>query len=388
VILTNSLCKKTRNRSIKAFHINSSDSEVCADEESWSGKSEEIIDMSSVEDRKSGQCAGKRKLTSFSRKEVKSQDHTDMKNESDSKLVHGKTPTNVHTGSKSDEEILKGNNQENFDLSPSPDDPMVNIFNNEFAKSVSNNTKEASKTTKIVNISVSGPFQNRRSGFTYWSVIYGDQEAWFLKSNFMKGFVKLMLTSLKFRHEEVVHCASYKVINIGKVEFGEESKWKLMTKKNGKVKTVPKMSFVFGSKTSEEATALTHLRYILDKVTWGLKTCKHNPMGFTIWKYCEQNEEAICNYMMREYHSQEAGQKKMTASVDAAFKNGYSLKLNTYLNQYMVDYDIVCVLKEEMGFRSWSDMSELELVFCFRNHTSKKNLPDWNIEEEKISSAK
>ncbi len=53
-----------------------------------------------------------------------------------------------------------------------------------------------------------------------------------MKSNFMKGFVKLVLTSLTFRHEEVVHCASYKDINIRKVEFGEESKWKRMTKKN------------------------------------------------------------------------------------------------------------------------------------------------------------
>ncbi len=79
------------------------------------------------------------------------------------------------------------------------------------------------------------------------------------------------------------------------------------------------MSFVFGSKTSEEATALTRLRYILDKVTWCLNTHKHNLMGFLIWKYCEQNEEAICNYMMMEYHSQEADQEKITASVDAAF---------------------------------------------------------------------
>ncbi len=176
--------------------------------------------------------------------------------------------------------------------------------------------------------------------------------------------------------------------NIRKVEFGEESKWKRMTKNNRKVKTVPRMSFVFGSKTSEEATALTCLRYILDKVTWRLKTRNHKPMGFLIWEYCEQNEEAICNYMMREYHSQEAGQEKMTASVDAAFKNGYSLKLNTILNQYMVDYDIVCVLKEEIGFRSWSDMSELELSFCSRNHTSRNNLSDWNIEEEKFSLGK
>jgi hypothetical protein len=52
----------------------------------------------------------------------------------------------------------------------------------------------------------------------HWSVIYGDQEAWFLKYNFMKGFVKSVMTSFKFRHEEVVHCASYKDINIHKVE--------------------------------------------------------------------------------------------------------------------------------------------------------------------------
>jgi hypothetical protein len=150
------------------------------------------------------------------------------------------------------------------------------------------------------------------------------------------------------------------------------------------VKTVPRMSFVFGSKTSEEATTLTRLRYILDKVTWCLKICNHNPMGFIIWKYCEENEEAICNYIMSKCHSQDAGQKKMTALVDAVFKNGYSLKLDTYLNQYMVDYNIVCVLKEEMGFRSWSDMSELELGFCFRNHTSKNNLSCLEHQRRKI----
>ncbi len=99
--------------------------------------------------------------------------------------------------------------------------------------------------------------------------------------------MKPVLTSLKFRHEEVVHCASYKDMNIRKVEFGEESKWKHVNKRNGKVKTVPRMSFVFGSKISEEATSLERLRYILDKAVWCLKACKHNPMGALIWKYCE-----------------------------------------------------------------------------------------------------
>ncbi len=162
-----------------------------------------------------------------------------------------------------------------------------------------------------------------------------------------------------------------------------------MTKRNGQVKTIPRMSFVFGRKTSDEGTSLKVLGYVLDKVFWCLKACKHNPMGSLIWKYSEQNEQAICNFNMKEYHSQEAGQEKMTATVDSAFLNGYSLWLNTHLSQYMVDYNIVCVLKEEMGFKRWSDLSDLELGFCFKNHSSKKSLRDWNIKkEEKFSSAK
>ncbi len=166
----------------------------------------------------------------------------------------------------------------------------------------------------------------------YWSVIYGDHETWFLKSNFMKGFVKSVMTFLKFSPEATVHCASYKDINIRKVEFGEESKWKRVTKRNEQVKTIPRMSFVFGRKTSDEGTGLKVLGYVLDKVFWCLKAHKRNPMSSLIWKYSEQNKQAICNFFMREYHSQEAGQEKMTVTVDSAFKNGYSLWLNTHLN--------------------------------------------------------
>jgi hypothetical protein len=142
--------QKTTNTSIKSFRKNSSDSEVSAHEESRCGKSEESNGTSSDEDRKSRQCAGKQNSKYFSQKKAKSHDHTDIKNESGSKLEHGKTPTNVHIGNKSDEEIMKGNNQENYNLSPSPDDPMVDIFNNDFAKSVCDNTKELPKLPKLL----------------------------------------------------------------------------------------------------------------------------------------------------------------------------------------------------------------------------------------------
>ena len=158
-------------------------------------------------------------------------------------------------------------------------------------------------------------------------------------------------------------------------------------KKNGKTKTDPRMSFVYGcdsSETENSALGVNMLRQILDKVTWAMKACTRNPLGNLIWRYCEENEVAIVNYMMGEYNSQEASEEIMTKSVDAAFKDGYSLKFETHLNQFMVDYNIIRILKDEMGFRNWTDLSETEISYCYRNFTSKNNLPDWNIIEEKF----
>jgi hypothetical protein len=126
--------------------LKSSDSEDSSNEESRSGKSQ-----SSYEDRKSRKCAVKQNSKSLSKNKAKSHDHTDIQNESGSKIENRKTPNNIYIGNNS-EEIMNRNNQENYDLSPDPDDRMVDIFNNEFANSVCDNTKEASKSTKIIDI--------------------------------------------------------------------------------------------------------------------------------------------------------------------------------------------------------------------------------------------
>jgi hypothetical protein len=48
----------------------------------------------------------------------------------------------------------------------------------------------------------------------------------------------------------------------------------------------------------------------------------------------------------------------------------------------MVDYDIICILKTKMGYNCWTDLIEVELGFCFKNYTPKKEFPDWNGAEE------
>ena len=97
-------------------------------------------------------------------------------------------------------------------------------------------------------------------------------------------------------------------------------------------------------------------------------------------------EVPLCNYLINQQHNEDTIQEKITAMVDSNFRNSYSLKLSTPLNQFMVNFDIICILNIEMGFKCWTDLTELERSFRFKNYTTSKQLPDWNMEEESYNS--
>ncbi len=110
----------------------------------------------------------------------------------------------------------RGNQGSPNNMSVNKDDATLDNFkSNNFADTVWENTKESSKYSGIIENFVSGPFQNRKSGIPHWSVIYVDQsEAWMLKFNFMKWFVKSVLTFLKSSNDDILHRPSSMDINI------------------------------------------------------------------------------------------------------------------------------------------------------------------------------
>jgi hypothetical protein len=89
--------------------------------------------------------------------------------------------------------------------------------------------------------------------------------------------------------------------------------------------------------------------------------------------------------LLDEPTSQQGSNKGKITAEDSTFKNGYSLKLSTHLNQFMVNYDIIRILKTKMGSNCWTDLTEVEYGFCLKNYTPKKGLPDWNTEEENFN---
>ena len=120
-----------------------------------------------------------------------------------------------------------------------------------------------------------------------------------LKASFMSAYVKTILTSLKFKTEDILHTGSYYEFNIQDMEFGEQSKWKRVKKRNGNIGTVSWLWFVFSCKISEEATGLVRLRNILDKKFWAMKAHAFNPIGPIVFDHCQKNEERILSYMLK-----------------------------------------------------------------------------------------
>jgi hypothetical protein len=90
--------------------------------------------------------------------------------------------------------------------------------------------------------------------------------------------------------------------------------------------------------------------------------------------------------MNKNHNNEEAIKEKVTIAVDSTFKNGYNLKVHSHLDQFIVDYNIIRISKNDMGYSSWSDLSNLECAICFKNYSMKKALPDWNMEEETYNS--
>ncbi len=200
----------------------------------------------------------------------------------------------------------------------------------------------------------------------------------------MGGCVRTILNLSNFKPEDSLHTGSYYDINIRSQEFGALSVWKRI-KTKGRVRTINRLSFVFSIKTSEESTGLDCIQKIMKKVAWEMKSREHCLVGQDLFKHCAKDEQRIFDYFIKECHGNEKSIiAKMTDSVDAAFKNGINFRLHSHLNQFMVNYDIIRVLRDDMEYSSWSDLSETECELCYKNYSMTKNrkLPDWNIKEE------
>ncbi len=78
-----------------------------------------------------------------------------------------------------------------------------------------------------VDIFITGPFCNAKTGKSSWIIVCGDYgSAWTLKSQFIKGCIGTLLTKIKKPTINIDHSSFFYDINICKYEFGTESVWR------------------------------------------------------------------------------------------------------------------------------------------------------------------
>jgi len=282
-------------------------------------------------------------------------------------------------------EFQRSNGQNKFDV----DDDVFDLCGGNFKEELSTNISKSVKTN-MLDVYVTGPFINQKTGKSHYVVVFGAfLKAWPLKDAFLRGYLKTLankLNSVKNAKIDTNHCLSYTEINIRKNEFGKESLWRRLAPKNGKIgNTIKRMSFVVTVDTKLGNNGFLVVKEAIDFLTFSMKKREKNPVGVLLLDYLKDNAQGLYNHLMNGSVSEDLVAEKLTNDMDAQFIGGYSISSNNWLNHFMVDYDIIRILKDYVGYSSWSDVPISERGYCYRGYNSTTSLPDWHIEEEKYN---
>jgi len=264
------------------------------------------------------------------------------------------------------------------------DKMLENMFGGDFKANIANSIKTTS-TAKNIEVYVTGPFRKEKTGKSYYVLVFADmRKAFFIKSEFLRGYVGYCLKALNVSNVDTDYSQTFDDINIRKKEFGSESEWK-RTKQN---KTISTISFVMSCATTKEKQIGQILKQSLDLLFKIMEKRNNNPIGTSIVDYLEENQSGLYKYLLKKGQQNEMSEEDagtmLTNDTHEHFKCGYTLKFGDSLNRFMVDYDIVRILSQYIGYSSWGDMNKSNLKKCFRDYDNLFELPDWgSIQQER-----
>jgi hypothetical protein len=263
---------------------------------------------------------------------------------------------------------------------------MFDVCGDELKKEVSTYITKANKSEPI-EVDVCGPFMNSKSGQGSYVVIFGVlKKAWTLKPLFLRGYLGTLVEKLNSRKDtsiNVEHCETYYEFNIKKVEFGNESLWLRLPPKNGKPgNTVKRLSFVLSFDGTDSARGLEMVKDALEFLAFTMKKRETGPVGGLLLNYLKDHVEGLYKHVTARQPSVRSAEESLTNDIDAQFQGGFTIKTNARLNRFMVNYDIIRVLKNHVGYKSWDEVSITEREYCFKNYSPKSGLPMWNTVQE------
>ncbi len=144
-------------------------------------------------------------------------------------------------------------------------------------------------------------------------------------------------------------------------------------------------SFVNGCPTSNVAKGMNAFVEAIKFLCFTMKLREHNPVGCLLIEDLKKYQQGLFNHLTNDCGEVVAG-NRLTNEMDSHFKGGFSNHYHERLNRFMVVYDIVCILKNHVGYSSWDDVPFNQKELCYKNYNSKTPLPNWNGHEERYSA--
>ncbi len=189
----------------------------------------------------------------------------------------------------------------------------------------------------------------------------GDYEsAWTLKSQFIKGYIGTVLTKIKKPTIDIGHSSSYYDIIIHKYEFGKEN----VRRHKEQSKTTKRVSFVYTCDTANKRNGKQGVIEAIKFLFMSMKKHEINPIGPLVFEYLKDHALALYEYLLKKKPNEELVTKNLTDDINKHVHAGFVLHWDDCLDHWMVDYNIIHILKGYVGFSSTTGMPTKQRELC------------------------
>jgi hypothetical protein len=172
-----------------------------------------------------------------------------------------------------------------------------------------------------------------------------------LKAPFLHGYLCTLVERMNSRKDtsiNVKHCETYYEFNIKKVEFGNESVWMGLQPKNGRSgNTVKRSNFVLSFDVTDSDQGIEMVKDTIEFLAFTIEKREKDPVVVSCWIILNIMQ-MVSTDTIDHHPSVKSAEESLNNDVSAQFRGGFTINTHACLNRFMVDYDIIRVLKSHV----------------------------------------
>ncbi len=107
-----------------------------------------------------------------------------------------------------------------------------------------------------------------------------------------------------------------------------------------------------------------------------------DPVGPMVLAYLKNHIDGLFKYFIKGKPNKESVGVTLTKDIDKYCCRGYNFIRGDLLNRCIVDYDIIYILKNYVGYTLWSNVPHRQKQLCYRTFDNRFNLLAWDIKKE------